>query len=278
MKNNCASCVGMDVNKILRTNNIKQPKWLVKKDYVSEFINKVPIKGYSQKQTDSSITLQFSKSRHNKYILYWGAKSSSKIKVNDAKTAYGKFNNYGVAKINSRGEAILRFNCPQVYSTVEKGRTKRETFYRHIHFAFSNKNNTHWTKSVYSKIVICNVSMDNVLHLRNKGDIILINSLPSEYYAKSHIPNSFNLHYKTIKNMTSSELFSWFEEVLRLNYKKLTKNIKRNFMNIYELPIIVYCGNNKCNLSQLAIKELFKKGFVNVREFNGGMEEYEKRI
>jgi len=276
MKNICASCVGVNVNKIIKTDNSKKPKWLKNIDYVTEFISKIPVKSYKQKKTDTKLTVNLSESRCNKYVLYWGAGASSDIKIKDAKTAYSNFSNYGVTKVDKYGKAVFYFKCPQAYSTVEKGKTKKETFYKHIHFSFSNNINTKWTNPVYTKIIVCDLGMAQTLKLLNNDEIVLINALPAEYYAKSHIPNSYNLHHKTIKKMSQDELLQWFKDVIYKNYKNLAKLIKKNQINLYEVPIVFYCGNKSCNLSEKASQELLKKGFVNIREFSGGMKEYGK--
>ena len=83
-----------------------------------------------------------------------GCRTPKNIIIKDAKKAYKNFKNYGVTKVNSKGEAVLFFNCPQPYSTIEKGKTKRETFYRHIHFCFSNNEKTNWLPSVYTKVIV----------------------------------------------------------------------------------------------------------------------------
>ena len=131
--------------------------------------------------------------------MYWGAEPQKNILIKDAKTAYKNFKNYGVTKVNQKGNATLYFNCPQPYSTIEKGRTKRETFYRHIHFCFSNNQHTNWLPTVYTKVIVCNLSLQQTQQIHKAGDAILINTLPYEYYAKSHIPNSFNLPLQTNK-------------------------------------------------------------------------------
>ena len=43
MKNICASCQGVDVKSIIKTNNEKLPSWLQKTDYVTNFIEKAKI-------------------------------------------------------------------------------------------------------------------------------------------------------------------------------------------------------------------------------------------
>ena len=69
--------------------------------------------------------------------------------------------------------------------------------------------------------------MAQTLKLLNNDEIVLINALPAEYYAKSHIPNSYNLHHKTIKKMSQDELLQWFKDVIYKNYKNLAKLIKK---------------------------------------------------
>ena len=275
MKNSCASCIGVDVKNIIKTNNDKLPKWLNKIDYVSNFINsKKSFKIYHQKKTNMKLTINVGKSNKNKFILYWGAEPSKKILIKDAKKAYGNFKNYGVAKINEKGDATLFFNCPQPYSTIEKGKKNRETFYRHLHFCISNKDNNKWLDTVYTKIIICKINIEDTLNLLHNGSIILLNTLPHKYYAKSHIPNSYNLFHKEIKKMSQKELTQWFSDVVEKNYPNLNKLIKQKKINYYELPIVVYCAHEKCNASELAAIELLKKGFVNIIDFKGGMKDY----
>ena len=107
---------------------------------------------------------------------------------------------------------------------------------------------------------------------------VLLNTLPAEYFAKDHVPNSFNLFHKTIAKMSVKELHKWFTDVINLHYPKLARYIKNNKLDIYEIPIIAYCAHEKCNASELAVKELMKKGFVNVNEYGGGIVEYRKLI
>ena len=52
--------------------------------------------------------------------------------------------------------------------------------------------------------------------------IALLNSLPSNYYAQDHIPNSWNLHYLDVKKMTQNQVHDWFIGLLK-HYPKLNK-------------------------------------------------------
>ena len=48
MKNFCASCIGVNVEDIIKTDNEQLPKWLEKFDYVTNFIHNSKIKEYKQ--------------------------------------------------------------------------------------------------------------------------------------------------------------------------------------------------------------------------------------
>lgn len=277
-KNICASCVGVEVTKIMETDNSKIPKWLESIDHVSNFIDNTPLKLYKMTNPEIKLTLDVGKSRANKMMLYWGAKSTNKTTINDALNAYGDFSNYGVTRVNNEGKATLYFNCPQPYSTIEMGKSNRETFYRHMHFCFSNKTMTNWLSTVYTKIVICNLKTTEMLEIHKKNKIVLLNTLDCKSYAKGHIPNSYNLHHTEIDAMSREELTNWMAEVVSSHYPKLDKLVKSGKMAIYELPIVVYCGNKKCNLSEKAAIALYNKGFVNVRDYEDGMRGFHKSL
>lgn len=279
MKNTCASCNGLSITKIIKVNNEKKPKWLSKFDYVSNFIeknNNKKIKLYKQAKTDTTMVLDVGKSRAGKYVLYWGAEHAKKsqILIRDAKKAYGTFKNHGIAKVGKNGKVTMCFNCPQAYSTTEKGKKSRETFYKHIHFCFSNQSCDKWLDTIYTKIVVCKHTLPQLMKKHKAGNVVLINALPCEYYQKAHIPNSFNLPYNKISKMTQRELLFWMAEVVATNYPKLHKLVSSKKINIYELPIVVYCAHDKCDAGEKAAIALMKKGFVNMSEFPGGMKEY----
>ena len=146
-----------------------------------------------------------------------------------------------------------------------------------MHFVVSNKEKTKWESQIFTKLVICKYDYNKTMKLFKTGNYVLINSLPSEYYAQDHIPNSFNLFHKDIKKMSQSKLSEWFSNVIKLHYPNLHTLLKNKKINIREIPIITYCAHNKCNASQLAVEELLKKGFVNINEYPGGMKDYRNK-
>ena len=273
----CASCLDFSIDKIVKSMENMKPSWLSKQDYVKNFIeNSNDFSEYSPKDSNVSLYLELGAKHANKKILYWAAneKTSNSPLILDAKKAYHNFENHGVAKINKRGNVTLEFRCPQPYNTQAKKESKPKTYFRHLHFVFANKESTKWEPQIYTKIVVCKFEYKKMKKMIDSGLFIIVNALPSSYYAKDHIPQSFNLFHETIKKMTISELEKWFKEVVELHYPKLNTYLKKNKLSIYELPIITYCAHNKCNASELAIEELMKKGFVNINDYNGGMKEY----
>lgn len=278
MKNtNCASCYGFSIDKIMKSSPKLKPVWLEKNDYVNMFINnynnfriKMP------KKFDVLLKLNVGKKHTGHLILYWAAnpKTSSNPVVIKAKQAYNRFENYGVTQVNSDGSAIFKFNCPQIYKTQRNYREKFRSFFRHLHFVLSNKEKNHWDAQIFTKIVVCKLEYKKSIELIKDGYTVILNALPSEYYAKDHIPGSFNLNISMIKKMSFTDIERWLKEVITLHYPKLNTLIKNGKLELYEVPLLFYCAHSKCNASDLAIEEIMKKGFVNVQEFNGGIKEY----
>ena len=276
----CASCIDFDMNKIVKSKDSLTPKWLSEKNYVRNFIeknNQAFTNKFPQKY-DVVMKVNIGKQHAGKKVLYWAAKekNSNHLHVNDAKNAYGNFSNSGVVTVNKNGASLLKFCCPQIYHTTPSSGTNPQTYYRHLHLVISNESKTKWEKQIYTKIVVCKLGFIPSMKLLKSKECIFINALPSEYYGKDHIPNSYNLTHKQVKQMTQAELFSWIEDIVKLHYPKVFEALKKKAISIYEVPIVTYCAHEKCNASELLIEELMKKGIVNVNEYSGGMKEYRK--
>lgn len=274
----CASCLTFSIDKIVKSQPTMKPTWLHEHDYVEEFIEKQKdFRLKKPKSYDTSIDLEMKKMA-NKKILYWAAnpKSQNDLQVQDAKKAYGSFDNFGIAQCDENGKMRLHFKFPQIYSTVQKGQRTKQTFHPHLHFVVANHNNTGWLKQIYTKIVIKHLNF-NEMEKRKKSNMhFFLNTLPCEYYAQDHIPNSFNLHYKEIKKMSVDQLNDWFSVVIKRHYPELQKMINKR-LSVYEIPIVCYCAHKDCNASELALEELAKKGFVNVSLYENGMKEYNQK-
>ena len=277
----CASCKSTNISKITKLDITNLPKWLEKKNYVDEFIQKVALKTYKQSSVTMKFKLKIGKKYKNRYVLYFASSSNKHLfKINDAKKAYNNFSNYGVSRVDENGEFTVYLNTPQPYKTIMKNEKKCKTFYRHMHFVISNKTNKEWeNNSIYTKVLNCSIDFNELIYNHiNKKHALVLNTLPCEYYAKSHIPKSFNLPTKEIKKMSTNDLHIWMKEVLKLNNHPLYKELKEKTIELYNLPIIVYCAHKDCDASEKAQIELSKKQFVNIVMYEEGMLGYIKHI
>ena len=274
-KNVCASCLKFKFNKTVKSSKKLKPQWLDKVDYVNNFISNYKNFNINYPVVyDQTINIFVGKTYANYKILYWGAKKNNSTKINDAKTAYGSFKNSGVSKVDEYGFAKIKFSTPQNYYTKIKNGSNNITFFKHIHYVLSNKSCDNWDNKIYTKLVHNNYSYDEFIYkLKNKKSIIL-NVLPNDVYAKDHINNTYNLPYNKIDKMDYEELKKWFMEIINLHYEDIKKLIEQDIIKLYEIPIICYCSNSKCNASLIAIESLMKKGYVNVSHYKNGILEY----
>lgn len=265
----CASCVGMNFEKPVLSSEKKIPKWLENFNYVHNFIRGVEkIKTKRNKET-FPVTLRVSKKYIGKYVLYWASNpSNNELKTLNAKYAYGKFENSGISKVDKEGRVTFYIKCPQNYKTIVKGENKEDTFYRHIHFLYQKSEKEWDEEKIYTKIITCSISMDHF----KKG--ILLHTLSKEDYEKFHIPNSYHMDAKMVKKMSPDELHHFFDTLLLKHYPKIKKAVDEKRIEWYAIPLILYCKNKNCNASELCLKELYKKGMVNIKLFKGGIDEY----
>ena len=273
----CASCLKFDFTKTLRSSNKRKPKWLNKIDYVEEFVKKNANKFTNRhpKNYNKIIKIHVGERFSNRKILYWAAKPSNQLTINGAKEAYGNFSNSGVVTIDENGYAKIKFLLPQNYKTLVKNEKDYTTFFKHIHYVISNKNNTHWIFSIFTKLFHNKYNYKQLLQKLNSKIVVILNVLPCEYYAKDHIVSTFNLPVSKIKKMSIKELNEWFTSVIDSHYPKL-KKLLNNKLQLNEIPIISYCAHNKCTASKNGAEELMKKGFVNVSLYEDGMKGYNK--
>jgi len=272
----CASCLDFDIEKVVKSKESLKPDWLKETDYVREFINNHSMSLKKPDFSNVEMNLELGEKLCNRKILYWAAdeKNDKSPIITDAKTAYNKFENSGVTKSNDKGSVKIRLACPQLYKAKQTSDKKDNTFFRHMHFVIEK--NGKWENQIYTKIVICKYNLEKFMKEKKDDLTVIINALPSEYYGKDHIPKTFNLFNKDVSKMSKIELEKWFEEVVKVHYPKLNTYIKSKKLKINEVPVIVYCAHDKCNAAELTIKELMKKGFVNMNEYSGGMKEYRK--
>ena len=285
-KGSCASCLHFDVDKIVKSKESLKPTWLSKHDYTRNFIEGHSLTLQRPTTFNVEMKMELGKRFAGKKLLYWAAngKKSKSLVIEDARKAYGRFENSGVVKTTSDGKVVLRFDCPQLYKAKRGDITQPTTFFRHVHFVVEKDGE--WDRQIYTKVVICNYTLNTFIDEIKSGTTFIINAIPTEYSAtdyvqNSHkmlIPNAYNVFHKTIAKMSVKELHDWFGQVIKINYPKLATQLKNKKLDLYEIPIVTYCAHEKCNASELVIKELMKKGFVNINEYGGAIMEYRKMI
>jgi rhodanese-related sulfurtransferase len=273
----CASCLKFNFNKTLKSSKKHKPQWLNKIDYVENFINNYKNFNINHpKNFNNKLRIFIGKQHKNKKILYWAAKPSNNILINDARSAYGSFSNSGVTIVNSDGFAFFKFSTPQNYKTIAKNGKKDTTYFKHIHFVLSNVDGKSWNNSIYTKLVHNNFTTKHFIKNLNSKCYIVLNVLPSTMYAKDHILNTYNLPYNQISKMSVNELNNWFKNIIELHYPILKKLIAKRKLDYYELPIICYCAHKECDASKNGAINLMKKGFVNVNLYEDGLKGYKQ--
>lgn len=285
VKTVCASCNRLRLNKSVKSNKNKHPKWLDKINYVEQFIDRYT--NFNDKHPDkydNTIRIKIGKNMTDKNmqsrkILFWAAKpdDNHNFIIKDAKQAYGNFSNSGVATIDKNGYVNIKFITPQNYYTTAKSNKLPKTYYRHIHYVISNKYNTKWNSQIWTRIITKDYNYNQFIDKLHSNKCVVLNVLPCQYYAKDSIPGTYNLPYNTIGKMTVLELVKWFTDIIKLHYKTLYKLVKNNQLNIMDIPIICYCAHSKCDASKIANRLLMKKQFVNVNHYSGGMQEYRQK-
>jgi rhodanese-related sulfurtransferase len=82
----------------------------------------------------------------------------------------------------------------------------------------------------------------------------VVNVLPKEQFEKKHIPQSVNVP------LTDSRFLQRVEEVAGAKSE----------------PIVVYCASESCDASPKAAKRLEEAGFRDVRDLEGGVDEWQR--
>ncbi|UUO08091.1 rhodanese-like domain-containing protein [Blastopirellula sp. J2-11] len=92
-------------------------------------------------------------------------------------------------------------------------------------------------------------------NLKERGEAItLINTLPAESFAETHIPDSINI---------PRDQDDFAEKVEQAVGGK-------------SQPIVVYCASEDCPSSTKAAKELESQGFTNVSDYEGGAKSWKQ--
>ena len=186
----------------------------------------------------------------NRTIFYFGAQkrllTSPLKKFEDA---YGNLPNSGVTHTDSKGNAKIFLECPQIYISLNGN-----AYNRHLHFIYWDDKKKEWSSDLFTQPLICHV--DNEFVEKHYKKCIVIDALPEDYYNKRHIKGAFNLPYN--KNISENDIKNIVKE------KKMKPSNK-------QVPIIVYCYNKKCDASEKLIKKLNKLGYYNIVKYTNGI-------
>ncbi len=83
-----------------------------------------------------------------------------------------------------------------------------------------------------------------------KGDVVVLEALPQEYFEKEHLPGAKNLPLDDLE-----------ASVARLVPDK-------------DQAIVTYCSNDACGNSSVAATRLRALGYRNVRKYSGGKQDW----
>lgn len=94
------------------------------------------------------------------------------------------------------------------------------------------------------------ISREDLWELINSGTVVVLESLPQDYFDAEHLPGAKNLPLEGLP-----------ERVPTLVAEK-------------DSPIVTYCSNTACSNSKAAASTLRSLGYTQVRVFEGGKQEW----
>ncbi len=253
----CDTCENIKVkdNKIMTKNN---GSWEL-------FPHHLPILGRTNGSQKTLIDL--GKKHANCLIYYWAAKNmiyNLNIQYPDS---YKNSDNNGLVKLDNEGKAHIYLDCPQPY------KEDNISYMNHIHILVSNKAMTKWNNNFYTQNVLCNIDKKDVSKYINNKNRLIINALSEDYFKQAKIPGSFNLFYKQAKKMSKKQIDNSIKKMIEKS-ESLKKLLKTYKLKLEEVPIIVYCYNTHCDASMQLANELFKNGYTNILDYEGGIIDY----
>lgn len=94
------------------------------------------------------------------------------------------------------------------------------------------------------------ISCEELRKVMARGDVVLLDVLPSSYFRHSHLPGALNVPLDEI----SSHI--------------------RQLVPDTNTFIVVYCQNDECQAAQKAIQIMSDLGYQNVRDYRGGKDDW----
>lgn len=90
--------------------------------------------------------------------------------------------------------------------------------------------------------------------MERDDDWVLLDVLPPDSYKRQHIPGAYNA------------------PIGRDDFEQRTEKL----IESRDAKVIVYCADSECSLSPEAGKQLERRGFSTVLDFEGGLEEWKE--
>jgi rhodanese-related sulfurtransferase len=266
------TCYG---SKIIKQYGTTIPPW-ASKENVKESVPEELIKKYDPKTklheiipdiSETNTTIQKKIRQKDTWILYWTTKPThSSMDVVSEDKAYDNYKNHGLVKSDSQGNITMKLCCPQLY------RINYNTHPRHIHYTYVTSKNT-WNLNVKTLVITCTLTYDQMKDMVSKKNYLIINALPT---TESMIPGSVSLPVSELKDLDETKqkrkLAVFIKSKIK-NNQSLQKLVDGG-VKYQDIPMIVYCAHSKCSAADSLIAILLKRGYVNVMEYPGGIQEW----
>ena len=222
---------------------------------------KSELKKEHPKLTTNKTKLKLETDKPDTWIFYWAANSSEDpTDIVTEKRAYNTYTNHGLVKTDKEGNAELVLNCPQPY------KIGNVTYPRHVHYTFLLENI--WSEQIHSTVVMCIIDYKQMEKIVDDKSHYILNALDKDTF---HIPNSLNLYYDELEDMSKKERKKHLKDFFLKHTKKYPKLVE---IPRKQLPIVVYCANSKCDASHKLTRYLIDAGYVNVIEYTGGIKDW----
>jgi rhodanese-related sulfurtransferase len=90
------------------------------------------------------------------------------------------------------------------------------------------------------------ITRDELTELLDRSEVVVVEALPEQYFAKEHIPGAIRVDYEELESQAPA----------RLPDK--------------DAAIVTYCASLTCRNSEIAANKLVALGYTNVREYAEG--------
>ena len=220
--------------------------------------------------TKYTTNINIKSNKKERWLFYWAAnKSKDPSYIMSERDAYGSNTNHGILQTDIDGNATLVLNCPQPY----KDDNSKITYPRHVHYTFLTEEDT-WNENINSLVVLCHIDYEMMKMINDIKSHMIISTVVNDV-----IDNNVYLDYQELYEMNRTERKHYLMRFLNNNikkYSKLNAKINGKSLKLRDVPIVVF-GQNREDKSSLRLSEyLIDCNIVNVIEYRGGIDDFEK--